>query len=466
MAKNPMEFLDLDDRVFCSVTPFNEFGHFAAKAAGCKIDPDHLMEPKIFTGSEFCPEFTVIKDGRMVDRKNLDEMTQGSVVVEGKTVYIIANPNHHLSAQETLGRILFTADAAKQNGADKVVLIQSDLGYGRQDRSPREDVKLKGQSYAALLQAKVFNAAGIDNVLTMHLHSNKIYHAFGQAYMAGGGDTIADERLLLLKRLQRGDYSSDDQRSQYEGRVSLIESQLEREGRKIVYNLDPNWVLAHYLLNRSSLDTSDLGSKIVFIAPDKGAKVNIDRLKALMFLPNSSVAYCKKVRASPNDPNDVTVDLDGFSDNFTGIEGKYIIIADDIVDTGGTLTQCMKGLLRGYEGQVPAGIYLCFTHAVLASFESENNFQKVQRRLGSVDPTEIVMFNTHPYIEDHRIPKWKERGTVLRIANLMADSVHCVENGIFPQDYYKVESREQLDARFGKLYDVKRSSMHFLRNAA
>lgn len=461
-----MEFLELEDRVFCSVTSFNEFGHFAAKAAGCKIDPDHLMEPKIFTGSEFCPEFTVIKDGRMVDRKNLEEMKQGKSVVDGRTVYIIANPDHHLSAQETLGRILFTTDAAKQNGADKVVLIQSDLGYGRQDRSPREDVKLKGQSYAAYLQAKVFHAAGIDNVLTMHLHSNKIYHAFGQAYMRGTGDSLANERLYLLGKLERHDYDSESEKSEFESRISLVESRLEKKGRKIVYNLDPNWVLAHYLLNRSSLDTSDLGDKVVFIAPDKGAKVNIDRLRALMFLPNSSVAYCKKVRESPNDFNDVIVDLDGFSDNFTGIAGKYILIADDIVDTGGTLTQCMKGLLRGYDGQVPAGIYLCFTHAVLASFESENNFQTVQRRLGSVDPTEIVMFNTHPYIEDHRIPKWKERGSVLRIANLMADAVHCVEEGIPLSQYYKVRSREELDAKFGKLYDVKRSSMHFLRNAA
>ena len=466
MPRNPMEFLELEDRIFCAIAPFNKFGHYAAKAAGCKVDIDHILNPRVFTGSEFCPEFTVMREGKKVDRKDLEDMEKGKVVVEGKSVYIIANPDHHLSAQETLGRILFTADAAKQNGADRVVLIQSDLGYGRQDRSPREDVKLKGQSYAALLQARVFKAAGIDNVLTMHLHSNKIYHAFGQAYMRGGGDSMADERLLLLRRLKRGDYSSEGQKSEYEGKISLIESRLEKEGRKVIFSLDPNWVLAHYLLNRSSLDTSDLGSKVVFIAPDKGAKVNIDRLRSLMFLPNSSVAYCKKIRTSPNDPNDVTVELDGCSDNFTGIEGKYIIIADDIVDTGGTITQCMKGLQRGYLGQVPAGIYLCFTHAVLAAFDSPNNYERVQQRLSSVDPTEIITFNTHPYIENHRIPRWEELGTVLRIANLMADAVQCVEKGIPPSEFYKVTSRQELDERFRKLYDMKRGTPHFLNVSA
>lgn len=388
----------MQERIFCSVTPANEFAQKVAQFSGVQDDIDSSFEPEVYSGGEFCPRFTV--------------------AVKGKDVYIIANPDAEITPQDMVMRICLTADAARENGARNVILIQMDLFYSRQDRAPTEDIKFQGQPYSVFLQAKLFHASGITKVLTVHLHSKKCYEAYGLAY-----------------------FGKED----------------EEAGRKVLFHLDPNPVLAHYLLFHSSLEIKDGGKNVVFIAPDEGATMNSDRLHALCFLPHAAVAYCKKIRISPNNPEDVDVELASASKNFSGIEGKSIIIADDIVDTGGTITKTMHGLLK--KEHAPKQLFLCFTHPVLAG----KNWQQVQKKITSARPTEIITFNTHPAIETQRIPEWKKNSTVLRIAWWVSDVlVHCMEKGASLQEYYTVSSKEELDKKFSRLYDIKRSTMHFL----
>jgi len=433
----------LEDRVFCSVTEYNEFAYKIAKFTQFSHDIDNVLIQEVFSGGEFCPRFTT-------------DLTN-------KSVYIVATPDLELSPQELTMRICLVADAAKEKGAKKVILVQPDLSYARQDRPPcmQRDGKMDGQPYSALVQARNFKANGVNQVLTMHIHSLRNYRAFGEAYGEHRGSELGTELRTMYGLVHE---LADHEKHAFQQEIALREGELEALGRGVLINLDPNPALAHYLRFRSSLQVQNDGENIVFIAPDAGAKHNIDKLKELCFLPNASIAYCSKVREVPNTPDALTVELDGMSKNYTGLRGKSVIIADDIVDTGGTITKTIRGLMNSH--QVPDALYLCFTHPVLAG----RNYNQIQNKLLSLrdkgmSTYEIITFNTHPFVEEPKHPKWREVATVLRIAGYMSDAIRgCMAQGRTPQDFYHVSSLDELEQKFKKLYDVKRSTIHFLNN--
>lgn len=413
----------LEDKVFCSVTEYNEFGHKVAEFSRQNEDIDHVMDPKLFSSGEFCPKF--------------------KVPLSGKTVYISATPDLEIGPQAMTMRVCLAADAAKQNGAKEVVLIAPDLNYSRQDRSPRDDKKLKGQPFSAELQAKFFYSSGIDKILTVHLHSKKIYNIYGNIYGA--------------QEIKAFNQNNDQSKEQ-------IEAKKEDIGTSVVYNLNPNPIFAHYFKFNSSL-TKEYGpdydgKDIVFISPDLGARYHIFDLRRLCFFPESSYCNCKKIRGSANNPDDMTIELDEFSPNFDGLENKIIIIGDDMVDTGGTIKNTCLALMNNENNGYgkPKGIILEFTHPVLAG----KSYRLIQQRVGSIRPREIVTTNTHPYIEDRRNPGWKKYSSVLRLAYLISDAIRdCVEPGISPKEFYKYDSVEEL-MQVENLYDIKRSTLHFL----
>jgi len=411
----------LEDKVFCSITEFNEFGHKVAEFSGQTEDIDHVMNPRIFSAGEFCPKF--------------------KIPLDGKTVYINATPDVEIGPQAMLMRICLAADAAKLKGAREVVLIAPNLFYSRQDRSPQEDKKLDGQPFSARLQSKMLYSSGIDKILTVHLHSKKIYNIYGEIYGAHE-----------IKKFDQNHDKSEE----------ALEAKKEELGRSVVYNLNPCPIFAHYLKFNSSIAKAygigyD-GKDVVFISPDKGAKFHISNLQKLCFFPKSSYCNCKKIRKSANNPDDLKVELDEFSSNFDGLENKIIIIGDDMVDTGGTIKNTCNALMNGEGYGKPKGIILTFTHPVLAG----TSYKMIQQRIGSIKPQEIVTSNTHPYIEDRRNPGWKKYSSVLRLAYYISDAIkNCVEPGISPKEFYQYDSLEEL-RDVEKLYDIKRSTLHFL----
>lgn len=438
----------LEDKVFCSVTQFNEFGHKVAEFCGQKEDIDHVMKPQVFSSDEFCPHF--------------------DIPIYGKTVYISATPSENVNPQDMSMRISLTAAAAKENGAEKVVLLAPLLFYTRQDRGPREDAKFVGEPNSTLVQARNFKANGIDQILTVHLHSRTNYAAYGEAY-------FPDE----IKK-----FTENKARSEQE-----IEEKKEDFGRQVLYNLNPNPIFAHYLRFRSSLmhecdkeapgkfyskirkyDGKKLpeklfrqiedysGENIVFMSPDLGAKYHIYDLQGSCFLPDSQYCNFEKLRGSPNNPSDMTVELNQMSDNFNGLEDKIVIVADDMVDTGGTITNSLHALMNNNQYGKPEAVIMVFTHPVLAG----QTIRSRQHNIGSVRPREIVTMNTLPYIEYRRNPGWKRNSSVLRLAAYMGDAISsCIEQQVPPQLVYNYDSLEDLMS-VERLYDIKSSTMHFL----
>lgn len=84
--------------------------------------------------------------------------------VENKIVYVMSAGKNPIN--DNLMEFLQMVDAAKRNGAEKVVAILPYMPYSRQDR-----ISEPGESLAAAIVAKDIQVAGADKVITIDLHS-------------------------------------------------------------------------------------------------------------------------------------------------------------------------------------------------------------------------------------------------------------------------------------------------------
>ena len=97
--------------------------------------------------------------------------------VRGADVFIVqptcANAAIGMSANDALMELLIMADAAVGGSAHRVIAVTPWYGYSRQDKksAPREPI-------TARLVAHMLEAAGIDRILTMDLHSGQIQGFF------------------------------------------------------------------------------------------------------------------------------------------------------------------------------------------------------------------------------------------------------------------------------------------------
>ena len=97
--------------------------------------------------------------------------------IRGADVFIVqpicANPEFGLTANDALMELMVMVDAAVGGSAHRVIAVCPWYGYSRQDKksAPREPI-------SARLVARMLEAAGIDRILTMDLHSGQIQGFF------------------------------------------------------------------------------------------------------------------------------------------------------------------------------------------------------------------------------------------------------------------------------------------------
>ncbi len=97
--------------------------------------------------------------------------------VRGADVFIVqpicGNPREGLSTNDALMELTTMVDAAVGGSAHRVIAVTPWYGYSRQDKksAPREPI-------SARLVARMLEAAGIDRILTMDLHSGQIQGFF------------------------------------------------------------------------------------------------------------------------------------------------------------------------------------------------------------------------------------------------------------------------------------------------
>jgi ribose-phosphate pyrophosphokinase len=135
---------------------------------------------------------------------------------------------------------------------------------------------------------------------------------------------------------------------------------------------------------------------VVVVAPDVGsAKMARGFAKRL----NGTLAIIDKRRSGPNQAEALHVVGD--------VAGKNCIIPDDMIDTGGTMTEAVHALKRlGAQD-----IYICATHALLSGPAVE--------RLASAPVTEVAVTNTINLPPERHFPALK----VLSIAGLLAKAI-------------------------------------------
>lgn len=140
---------------------------------------------------------------------------------------------------------------------------------------------------------------------------------------------------------------------------------------------------------------------LVVVAPDVGsAKMARGFARRL----DASFAIIDKRRPAQNEAEVMNV--------VGEVEGKTCLLADDMVDTGGTLANAVHALVdRGAEA-----VYACATHALLSG--------KAKEKLSAAPLEEMVVTNTIHIPAERRFEKLK----VLSVADLLARAVRYIHS--------------------------------------
>lgn len=341
----------------------NPFAIDVGRFCGQVEDISDLISLKSFANGEFCPRFITANDH------------EPGMSLEGQSVAIVSTGSAHLTRGALAMRTLLVARAARDNGAGAVVLVEPDLFFSAQDRGPRLDhgdtdfvrdesdlKKFDGQPFSARLYAQTLGLAGVDSVLTVHNHSTSV------------------------------------------GR------ELERELDGVYRNLSPAGIFAQYVRSSDVLDCGEDGSRLAVCAPDAGAAHFAGDVREALGLPGVKVMQLEKQR---DGERSVTSTVSGQSEiGIDELDGKDVLIVDDMVRTGRTILECSTKLRQGR----PRRIVFAVTHF----YSSAENRELLSRP----ELDEIITTNTIPAILNRDTQgRLRKKLVVLKLERWLARSV-------------------------------------------
>lgn len=150
--------------------------------------------------------------------------------------------------------------------------------------------------------------------------------------------------------------------------------------------------LASYYMKKFEGNTENL----VVVSPDLGS---VTRARTFASRLNAPIAIIDKRRPKPNVAEVMNIIGD--------IQGKDVILVDDMIDTAGTITHGAKALKdRGANN-----VYACCTHGVLSGPAIE--------RIAESPISELVTLDTIPLPADKQLDKIK----VLSVAPIFAEAI-------------------------------------------
>jgi ribose-phosphate pyrophosphokinase len=333
-----------------------------AFSVGQTTDVADLISMKTFANSEFCPRF--ISDE--------EDFTRIGNKLNRKTVVIVSTSNRQVSRQNLAMRNMVIARAAKENGAERVMLVEPDLYYSAQDRGPRPDPgettfersrddlkKFDGQPFTAKLYAEMLKLAGVDSVLTVHNHSHSVQSMFTQVF---GGQ---------------------------------------------FYNLIPYEIYTDYLRYSNLVSYGPQGEGLALCAPDKGARDFVKDMYCHLGLPKAKFILLDKERSGERE---VDIKLHDESEStFEEIDGHDIVLFDDMVRTGSTVVKSCEFLKKIHPGRM--------VFAVTHFYASEEGREK----MASTAIDEILTLNTLPTIQNRdEQGRLRKKMVVLKIEKWLA----------------------------------------------
>ena len=330
-----------------------------------------IISLKTFLNTEFCPRFIIDQErDDLVGRKLL-----------GKDVLIVSTSFSLLSRDELAMRNFLIARAAKDNGADKVILLEPDLFYSAQDRGPRPEhgfadferdtadyMKFDGQPFSARLYAELLLSAGVDEIITTHVHSDSVRRVY-----------------------------------------------LERFSGKF-HDLSPAELYADYMVDSDIVNLD----RMILCAPDQGAKRFVYDVREHLSRNDIPVVALEKRR---NGERAVELCISEESESvLADIEGREVVMLDDMVRTGNTIVECSK-IIEKYN---PRRILFFVTH-FYSSREGRNNLND-----SVID--EIVTTSSIPTILNRDMQgRLRNKMVVLRIARWIASYLQRMEDPESPE---------------------------------
>lgn len=347
----------LDNVIIVGNSSDDPFAIDLAFSLGQAEDIADLISMKTFANSEFCPRFISDED----DFANIGKK------LGGKTVVIVSTSSLIVSRQNLAMRNLLIARAAKENGAEQVILVEPDLYYSAQDRgptqelgetlSPRDEKDLKkfdGQPFTAKLYAQMLQLAGVDRVLTVHNHSFSVQKTFSEVF-AGN-----------------------------------------------FHNLIPYDIYTDYLRKSDIIKCGPEGEGLALCAPDAGAREFVKNMYAHLDLPKAKFILLDKERSGERK---VDIKLHDESEStFEEIDGHDIVLFDDMVRTGSTVVKSCQFLKQINPGKT--------IFAVSHFYASEEGREKMAHP--AID--EILTLNTLPTVLNRDVQgRLRRKMVVLKI---------------------------------------------------
>jgi len=152
----------------------------------------------------------------------------------------------------------------------------------------------------------------------------------------------------------------------------------------------------------------------VFVSPDVG---NVKRAQVYANMLGGDICIIDKRRKSGSETQAVHIIGD--------VEGKNVLMVDDMITTAGTVTEACK-ILRQHGVK---DIYMSATHAVFAP--------PAMDRLSRCDFTKLAVTDTIPI--GTRADAIKDRVVVLSVAELIGDAIHRIHHNESVSALFKTE---------------------------
>jgi ribose-phosphate pyrophosphokinase len=293
---------------------------------------------KIFAGSastEFAKEVCQILDVPLA-KADVKKFSDGEISVQiaesvrGRDVFIVQSTG--APSNDNLMELLIMTDALRRSSSSSITAVVPYYGYARQDRKAAPRVPI-----TARLVADMYQAAGIDRVVTIDLHAGQIQGFFN----------IPVDNLY--------------------GSVTF-----------------ENYIRSKNLKNP------------VIASPDIGGVARARYFASRMGL---EMVIVDKRREKANESEVMNI--------IGNVEGKDVIMIDDMVDTAGTMIKAATAL----KNKGAASVMACATHAVLSGQAYEN--------LANGELDELIVTNT---LES----KPHDKIIVLTVAPLFAEVIRRV----------------------------------------
>ncbi|MBT9174074.1 MAG: Ribose-phosphate pyrophosphokinase [Syntrophomonadaceae bacterium] len=268
------------------------------------------MEKILFAGSSDAKtakkfsQITKVRLGKILIKKFAcgEKYIQLLDEVKEKKAYIYQAFNK--TPDEALMEALLIAQATKEAKAKKIILISPLLLYSRQNKKTKPEKK---EPVSAKLLAQLYKCAGIDEILTCHLHSKDIVKFYSE---------------LNIK----------------------------------IINVE-----THHLFAKALKKIISKKNSWQVIAPDKGSRFDAEKLAQLM--GGLKVGYFEKKREDPTKKLNKVAFLEFSGKNVS----NNVILFDDMVDTGETILKVKKKV----EKLGAKRVILTATHPILSGRAKE-----------------------------------------------------------------------------------------------